>query len=226
MQSSCEVKQSLSASHVQIGLPKNSAVWKASLLHIKWQCIPRVIVPLSGYYPPGPWWPHHSFQCLQIGKRGSVKGGKRSSLDFSRSGDFSPDQKTKNPSLCPTQPLITQQVNPQKLIEVSLGRWGTVPRVVTTISSCQKNTTSRQGIIQLGISFGWIFLLFSNESSQEPTQEPHSYQLGETPSPWLLMTALQVLTKFVIEHFLNQCVVSENIHTSHGSKINRDFKGK
>ena len=114
MQSSCEVKQSLSTSHVQIGLPKNSAVWKASLLHIKWKCIPRVIVPLSGYYPPGPWWPHHSFQCLQMGKRGSVRGGKRSSLYFSRSGDFSPDQTTKNPSLCPTKPLITQQVNPKK----------------------------------------------------------------------------------------------------------------
>ena len=37
-------------------------------------------------------------------------------------------------------------------------------RVVTKISSCQVNTTSRQGIKQLGISFGSIFLLFSYES--------------------------------------------------------------
>ena len=41
-------------------------------------------------------------------------------------------------------------------------------RDVTKISSCWVNTTSRQGIKQLGISFGSIFLLFSNESSQGP----------------------------------------------------------
>ena len=131
--------------------------------------IPRVMVPLSGYYPPGPWWPHHSFQCLQMGKRVCVRGGKRSSLDFSRSGDFSPDQKTKNPSLCLTKPLTTQKVNPKKTMEVSLGRWGTVPcRVATKILSCQVNTTSRWETTQLGISFGSIFVLFSNESSQGP----------------------------------------------------------
>ena len=39
MQSSCEVKQSLSASHVQIGLPKNSTVWKASLLHFQMEIV-------------------------------------------------------------------------------------------------------------------------------------------------------------------------------------------
>ena len=38
-------------------------------------------------------------------------------------------------------------------------------RVVTKISSCGVNTTSRRGIIWLGISFGSIFLLFSDESS-------------------------------------------------------------
>ena len=38
--------------------------------------------------------------------------------------------------------------------------------VVTKISSCWVNTTGRQGIRQLGISFGCIFLLFSNNSSQ------------------------------------------------------------
>ena len=39
-------------------------------------------------------------------------------------------------------------------------------RVVTKISSCRVNTTSGQGIKQLGISFGSIFLLFSFESSR------------------------------------------------------------
>ena len=42
------------------------------------------------------------------------------------------------------------------------------PRVVTKISSCRVNTTSRQGIKRLGISFGSIFLLFSNKSSRGP----------------------------------------------------------
>ena len=40
--------------------------------------------------------------------------------------------------------------------------------VVTKISSCQVNTTSRKGMKQLGIYFGSIFLLFSSESSQGP----------------------------------------------------------
>ena len=41
-------------------------------------------------------------------------------------------------------------------------------RVVTKISSCRVNTTSRRGIKQLGVSFGSIFLLFSFESSRGP----------------------------------------------------------
>ena len=41
-------------------------------------------------------------------------------------------------------------------------------RVVTKISSCRVNTTSRWGIKRLGSSFGSIFLLFSNKSSQGP----------------------------------------------------------
>ena len=41
-------------------------------------------------------------------------------------------------------------------------------RIVTKISSCRVNTTSRQGIKRLGISFGSIFLLFSNKSSRGP----------------------------------------------------------
>ena len=41
-------------------------------------------------------------------------------------------------------------------------------RVVTKISSCRVNTTGRRGIKQLGISFGSIFLLFSNKSSRGP----------------------------------------------------------
>ena len=41
-------------------------------------------------------------------------------------------------------------------------------RVVTKISSCWVNTTSRQGIKRLGISFGSIFLVFSNKSRRGP----------------------------------------------------------
>ena len=41
-------------------------------------------------------------------------------------------------------------------------------RVVTKISSCRVNTTSRRGIKRLGISFGSISLLFSNKSSRGP----------------------------------------------------------
>ena len=41
-----------------------------------------------------------------------------------------------------------------------------INRVVTKISSCWVQTTSRQGIKQLGISFASVFLLFSYESSQ------------------------------------------------------------
>ena len=42
-------------------------------------------------------------------------------------------------------------------------------RVVTKISSFQVNTTSRRGIKRLEISFGSIFLLFSNKSSRGAT---------------------------------------------------------
>ena len=54
-------------------------------------------------------------------------------------------------------------------------------RVVTKISSCQVNTTSRPGIEQLGISFGSIVLLFSNKSSRGP----HSVAGGNPRPPAL-----------------------------------------
>ena len=41
-------------------------------------------------------------------------------------------------------------------------------RVVSKISSCRVNTTSSREIKRLGISFGSIFLLFSNKSSRGP----------------------------------------------------------
>ena len=47
-------------------------------------------------------------------------------------------------------------------------------RVVTKISSCQVNTTSRGGIKQLGISFVFNFLLFSYESIQWKSPAPAS----------------------------------------------------
>ena len=56
-----------------------------------------------------------------------------------------------------------------------------VSRVVTKISSCRANTTSRRGIKQLGISFGSIFLPFSYESSR-----------GKSPALGCKMTALFV----------------------------------
>ena len=59
-------------------------------------------------------------------------------------------------------------------------------RVVTKISSCRVNTTSRRRIKWLGISFGSIFLLFSNKSRRGPL----SQQPGEIPGPRLLMTTL------------------------------------
>ena len=56
---------------------------------------------------------------------------------------------------------------------------GIINRAVTKISSCWVNTTSRQGIKQLGISFGSIFLLFSYETSRG-----HVYSSrGKSPAP-------------------------------------------
>ena len=52
-------------------------------------------------------------------------------------------------------------------------------RVVTKISSCWVNTTSRRGIKWLGISFGSIFVLFFKKSSRGPL----SQQPGENPRP-------------------------------------------
>ena len=70
-------------------------------------------------------------------------------------------------------------------------------RVVTKISSCRVNTTSRQGIKQLGISFGSIFLLFSNKSSRGPL----SQQQGKIPGPRLLMTTLLALSYYNLTFF-------------------------
>ena len=53
---------------------------------------------------------------------------------------------------------------------------------VNKISSSRVNTTNKQRIKQLGISFGSIFL--------PPCQGPRSYQLGEIPGPRLLITAV------------------------------------
>jgi len=52
-----------------------------------------------------------------------------------------------------------------------------------------KYNKSRWGIKQLEISFGFIFLLFSYESSQGP----RSWYLREIPSPGILMTTLMKL---------------------------------
>ena len=52
-------------------------------------------------------------------------------------------------------------------------------RVVTKISSCRVNTTRRRGIKWLGISFGSIFLLFSNKSSRGHSLSSR----GKSPAP-------------------------------------------
>ena len=57
-------------------------------------------------------------------------------------------------------------------------------RVVTKISSCRANTTSRRGVKQLGISFGSIFLLLAGDHI-------HSrWDKSPAPGPRPLMTAL------------------------------------
>ena len=55
-----------------------------------------------------------------------------------------------------------------------LSAWLSLSRVVTKISSCLVNTTSRRGIKQLGISYGSIFLLFSNKSRRGKSPAPLS----------------------------------------------------
>ena len=74
--------------------------------------------------------------------------------------------------------------------------------VVTKISSCQVNTTSRRRIKQLGISFGSIFLLFCDERSRGP----RSQQPGEIPGPCLLMTAL-LMGDNANYRFTSNCVI-------------------
>ena len=67
-------------------------------------------------------------------------------------------------------------------------------RAVTKISSCRVKTTSRQGMKELRISFGYIFLLFSSHS----TGGSCSYWPGKslTPGswwqPWCLWLATRV----------------------------------
>ena len=67
-------------------------------------------------------------------------------------------------------------------------------RVVTKISSCQVVTTSRQGIKRLGISFGSIFLLFSNKSSLGPL----SLNNNHLKRFWCSKNILQYFTPLLI----------------------------
>ena len=65
---------------------------------------------------------------------------------------------------------VTSQVSPllKGVLNWHVESIKSLGRVLTKISDCQVNTTSRQGIKQLRISFGSIFLLFSYESSRGP----------------------------------------------------------
>ena len=64
----------------------------------------------------------------------------------------------------------------------------TNPGLSLRFPSCQVNTTSRQGIKELGISFGYIFPLFSYESSRGLC----AWKPEESPGPQPVMTALPI----------------------------------
>ena len=80
---------------------------------------------------------------------------------------------------------------------------------VTNISSCRVNTTRKWGIRQLGISFGFIFSLFSYESSWRP----YLWEPRENPSPGLLMTAL----RWALD--LKKCPVFAWGHENYGQSL-------
>ena len=70
-------------------------------------------------------------------------------------------------------------------------------RVVTKISSCRVNTTSRRGIKRLGISFGSIFLLFSNKSSWGHSLSSQGKSLARNDNPGMQQAA-QIQTDFIL----------------------------
>ena len=77
-------------------------------------------------------------------------------------------------------------------------------RVVTKISSCRVNTTRRRGFKRLGISFGSIFLLFSNKSSRGPTLlvaggNPRPAALNDNPDGDFFSEVNKI---FIISYFL------------------------
>ena len=67
----------------------------------------------------------------------------------------------------------------------SLHSTSLIPGLSVRFQVAAKNASSRWGIKQVGISFGFIHLLFSNESS---------WGQGKIPGPQLLMTALLIQT--------------------------------
>ena len=70
----------------------------------------------------------------------------------------------------------------------SLAREKGGSRVVTKISSCRVNTTSRRGIKRLGISFGSIFFYFPIKVAGGHSLS--SWGKSPTPGPRLLMITL------------------------------------
>ena len=72
--------------------------------------------------------------------------------------------------VCSTEAWLVQAIALHLLVDI---------RVVTKISSCRVNTTSRRGIKRLGISFGSIFVLFSNKSSRGHSLSSR----GKSPAP-------------------------------------------
>ena len=85
-------------------------------------------------------------------------------------------------------------------------------RDVTKISSCWVNKTSRQGIRQLGIFFGYTFLLhvFSSESSQghinyfiAAVEKPWPPPLNDSVVMFKFRCRLEFLVHFIVVHNLS-----------------------
>ena len=64
----------------------------------------------------------------------------------------------------------------------------TNPGLSLRFPSCRVNTTSKQGIKQLGVSFGYIFLQFSYKSSQGL----YAWKPEGIPGPQPVTTALPI----------------------------------
>ena len=86
-------------------------------------------------------------------------------------------------------------------LSLLLCEYDTCCRVVTKISSCRVNTTSRRGIKRLGISFGSIFLLFSIKVAGSHSLSSR----GKSPAPgsWWQPCGLKFKLESTLRKFLS-----------------------